>query len=110
MLSENEELWEKQLPREVEILLGEGVDNMLVKELKQKLPKERDKTKAVTFRASQGTAVQLFNYKEKVNRIVFGPELIMLEPYEDISVLSLSGGYPVQEGQLKCLCLELGPS
>ena len=34
----------------------------------------------------------------------------MLGPYEDISVLSLSGGYPIQENWIRSLCLELGPS
>ena len=34
----------------------------------------------------------------------------MLGPYEDISVLSLSGGFPIQEGYIKSLSLELGPS
>ena len=74
------------------------------------MPKKRDKTKAVSFKASKGTAVQLFDYKSNETRIVFGPELIMLLPYEEISVIPLSGGYPVQEGVIRSLSLELGPS
>ena len=68
---------------------------MEVRKLDRVVPKKRDKTKVVTFRASAGSAVQLYDYKSGANRIVFGPELIMLGPYEDISVLALSGGYPI---------------
>lgn len=57
--------------------------------------KKRDKTRAITFKAVKGTAVQLFDYKTNKTRIVFGPELIMLGPYEEISVIPLSGGYPI---------------
>lgn len=73
-------------------------------------PKKRDKTKAVTFKAAKGTAVQLFDYKNSETRIVFGPELIMLGPYEELSVFPLSGGYPVNEGKIRAISLELGPS
>jgi major vault protein len=41
---------------------------------------------------------------------VFGPELIMLGPYEEISVIPLSGGYPMTEGKIRALSLELGPA
>lgn len=68
---------------------------MEVAKLSKVVPRKRDKTKVVTFRASKGSAVQLYDFKTGENRIVYGPELIMLGPYEEISVLSLSGGYPV---------------
>ncbi len=110
MLNENEELWEKMLPHEVEILISEGIDQMDAQEIKRASPKSRDRTQAVTFKAARGTAVQLYNFRDKKSRIVFGPELIMLGPYEDISVLSLSGGFPIQEGFVRSLSLELGPS
>lgn len=95
LLSSNEELWEKQLSDVVEKLISEGVDQMEFAKLSRVIPRKRDKTKVVTFRASKGSAVQLYDFKTGENRIVFGPELIMLGPYEEISVLSLSGGYPV---------------
>ena len=34
----------------------------------------------------------------------------MLKPYEEISVIPLSGGYPVVENKIRALSLELGPS
>jgi len=43
---------------------------------------KRDKTKIVTFKAPHNTAVQLYDYKLHKNRVVFGPELVMLGPDE----------------------------
>lgn len=63
--------------------------------LQKVIPKRRVKTQAVTFKVTKGTAVQLYDYKEDRSRIVYGPELIMLNPYEDITIIPLSGGYPV---------------
>jgi len=40
---------------------------------------------------------------------VFGPELVMLGPDEQFTLLSLSGGKPKQPNQIKSLCLLLGP-
>jgi major vault protein len=52
---------------------------------------------AVTFKAPHNSAVQLFDFKNKKSRIVFGPELVMLEPYEEFTLITLSGGHPKQE-------------
>lgn len=64
---------------------------------------------AVGYKAPHNSAVLLFNYKNKKSRIVFGPELIMLEPYEEFTMLTLSGGAPKMENQIKTLSLLLGP-
>ena len=34
---------------------------------------------------------QVYNYIEKTARVVFGPDLVVLEPLETFNVLSLSG-------------------
>jgi len=47
--------------------------------------------------------------KKKKSRVVFGPELVMLGPEEQFTVISLSGGTPKKADQLKSLCLLLGP-
>lgn len=108
-LSEYEELWQKDLPEIVERIISEGVDQIEFDKLLRVQPKRRDKTRVVTFKTQKGSAVQLYDYKSGETRIVFGPELIMLGPYEEISVLSLSGGYPVTEAKVRALTLELGP-
>lgn len=57
MLSEYEELWEKPLTNVVEKLITHGFPSMEVKDLKSIQPRKRDKTRAVTFKASEGSAV-----------------------------------------------------
>jgi major vault protein len=52
---------------------------------------------AITYKAPRNSAVQLFDFKNKISRIVFGPELIMLEPYEEFTLITLSGGQPKEE-------------
>jgi major vault protein len=96
MLSPHEELWKKELPPEVEKLLtGDG--------------KARNKSRAVTFRAPHNTCVQLYDFKANTSRLVWGPALVMLEPDEQITVLSLSGGKPKRPHMIKALWLQLGP-
>jgi len=102
MLKPNEELWEKDLPESVEELLagrGEGAS--------RKGP--RDKTRVVSYRAPHNTAVQIYDYKEKKARVVFGPELVTLGPDEHFTVLSLSGDKPKRPHVIKDIALQLGP-
>lgn len=42
-------------------------------------------------------------------RVVFGPDLVMLGPDEQFTLLSLSGGKPKRPNLIKALCLLLGP-
>lgn len=94
LLQSNEELWEKEMPPEVEQLLGRD---------------QREKTRIVTYRAPHNSAVQIYDYREKKSRVVFGPELVMLGPDEHFTILSLSGGKPKVQDQIKSLSLLLGP-
>jgi len=111
MLKANEDLWAKELPEEVEELLerarssaetrGHGTGG--------KTAHTRDKTRVVTYRAPHGSVVQVYDYKVKKARAVFGPELIMLGPDEQFTVLSLSGDTPKRSDVIKSLSLLLGP-
>jgi len=102
MLKPNEELWKKELPQIVEELLA--------KERSQEEEyTERDKTRIVTYRAPHNSAVQIYDYKQKKSRVVFGPELVMLEPDEQFTVISLSGDKPKRPHVIKALSLLLGP-
>ena len=47
----------------------------------------------VTYRCPSNTAVQVYNYQHKTARVVFGPELVILDPHESFNVLFLSGRY-----------------
>jgi len=103
MLKANEELWKKDLPKVVEDLLqkeksdanGDGSD--------------RDKSRVITYRAPHNSAVQIYDYKDKRSRVVFGPDLVMLGPDEHFTVLSLSGEKPKKPHVIKSLALLLGP-
>lgn len=108
LLNEYEELWNKDLTNEVEQLLalnsagidyipsqGDGKGNITY-QYKQ-APIRQKKYLAVGYKAPHNSAVLLFDYKNKKSRIVFGPELIMLEPYEEFTMITLSGGSPKLE-------------
>lgn len=154
MLTQDEELWQKELPPTVEQLLAGGKDpladrgtrNVVVPEISSfpalqqmstswdefqaseqvnlsssRPPRAvrpsqeptsklgRNKTRVVTFRVPHNAAVQIYDYKEKTARVVFGPELVMLCPDEQFTQLSLSGGKPKKPNVIKALCLLLGP-
>jgi major vault protein len=107
MLSPYEELWEKDLPQVVEDLLQEDADQSggTTRTTRTK----RDRTRAVTYQIPHSAAVQIYDYKEKKPRVVFGPDLIMLGPDEQFTILSLSGATPKVPKQLNIIALLLGP-
>jgi len=124
MLEAHEELWEKQLSEDVEeLLLKQSGGNVYLppdgqaksaaagggggnKGLERPT---RNKTKVISFRVPHNAAVQVYDYKQKEQRIVFGPELVMLDPNEQLTTLSLSGGRPKRPDVIQTLCLMLGP-
>jgi major vault protein len=82
MLKSHEELWCMDLPENVEKLLAPSYFHTQGK---------REKHKVVSFRAPFNTAVQVYDYKKKSSRIVFGPKLVTLEPDEVFTQSALSG-------------------
>jgi len=112
MLKPNEELWEKELPKVVEELLAKEMTRDR-KEVQKAVPQQvtgaRDRTRVVTFRTPHNSSVQVYDYKSKQARVVFGPELVMLGPDEHFTVLSLSGDIPKRPDQISSLALLLGP-
>ncbi|KAL4658355.1 major vault protein [Arapaima gigas] len=111
ILTQDEELWEKELPPNVEKLLA-SMRDPLADRSSQAIPdegRERDKTRVVSYRVPHNAAVQVYDYREKRARVVFGPELVMLGPDEQFTVLSLSGDKPKRPNIIKTVCLLLGP-
>jgi major vault protein len=106
MLKPNEELWAKDLPPIVEELLKKDVR---MAEAGLASAATRDKTRVVTYRAPHNCAVQVYDYKDKRSRVVFGPSLVVLGPDEHFTVLSLSGDKPKRPHVIKCLAMLLGP-
>ncbi|XP_071945431.1 major vault protein-like [Antedon mediterranea] len=110
MLNQDEELWSKELPPAVENLLMSMKDPLADRGVRGATAvAEREKTKVVTLRVPHNASVQIYDYKEKKARVVFGPELVMLGPDEQFTQLSLSGGKPKRPNVIKSLCLLLGP-
>jgi len=100
MLQSHEELWEKDLPAAVEELLTKA---------SQEKPGSRDKTRVVSYRVPHNSVVQIYDYKDKKSRHIFGPGLVMLGPDEHFTILSLSGGKPKKAHTIKTISLLLGP-
>jgi major vault protein len=97
-LKPDEILWEKELPANVEqIYLRDG--NLT----------KRDKTRIVAYKCPFNAIIQIYNMKEKTSRIVFGPDLAVLDPDEEFTLMSLSGKTPKIANQIKTLYLNLGP-
>jgi major vault protein len=69
----------------------------------------RKKTDVVKFKAPHNSAVQIFDFKSMNKRVVYGPEMVMLEPYEELTVLKISGGIPKEEDVIRNCALLLGP-
>jgi major vault protein len=113
MLNQDEELWAKELPPAVERLLSQVKDPLADRSdrrtNKEDEERPRDKTRIVSFRVPHNAAVQVYDYKEKKARVVFGPDLVMLAPDEQFTQLSISGGKPKRPNVIKALCLLLGP-
>lgn len=112
MLEPYEELWQKDLPRAVEELLSLDVDpsaDRMTSAQGSRSAGPRDKSKVVSFRVPHNAAVQIYDYKEKRSRIIFGPELVLLGPDEQFTQLNLSGGKPKKANQIRALVLLLGP-
>jgi major vault protein len=106
MLGPMEELWEKKLQPEVEMLLKKEAS----RDKKERIAtRERDPSRVVSYKVPNNAAVQVYDFKNKKSRIVFGPELVKLEPDEHFTTLNMSGGIPKKSNQIKSIALFLGP-
>jgi len=106
LLKENEELWEKIVPSVVEELLLKDVSR---DQKERGRTSQRDKTRVICYRTPHNSAVQIYDYKAKKSRVVYGPDLVMLGPDEQFTIQSLSGDVPKRPHVIKSLCLLLGP-
>uniref|UniRef100_A0A672G4X1 Major vault protein n=1 Tax=Salarias fasciatus TaxID=181472 RepID=A0A672G4X1_SALFA len=111
MLTQDEELWQKELPPNVEALLTSRRDPLADRSDRGQGggAEQRDKTRVVSYRVPHNAAVQVYDYREKKARVAFGPEMVMLGPDEQFTVLSLSGSKPKRPNVIKAICLLLGP-
>lgn len=119
MLGEDEELWDKSLPAIVKTLLstdrdaaadrGDWINPSKKKKMDSDDEDDWDPNKVVTFQVPHNAAVQIYDYKSKKSRVVFGPDLVMLGPDEHFTQLSLSAGKPKKANKIRSIALLLGP-
>lgn len=113
--NQDEELYCKELPEQIEKLLAAaqnplvGREKLRGDESKEVTAKPRDKTRVIAYQVPHNSCVQVFDYKTKVSRVIFGPDLVMLGPDEHFTQLSLSGGQPKRPNVVRTLDLSLGP-
>lgn len=98
-LSPDEELWEKDLPENIERIY-----------LRDQNLKNRIKSRIVSYRCPFNCIMQIYNLKTKTNRIIFGPDLAILDPEEEFTLMTLSGRTPKVSGVVNTLFLKLGPT
>jgi len=108
MLSSYEELWKKDCPAVVETLLAKEITRDRAG-AGTSHSSARDPTRVITYRTPHNSAVQVYDYKSKNARVVFGPDLVMLGPDEQFTVNSLSGDVPKKPHVIQSLALLLGP-
>jgi major vault protein len=109
MLKAHEEFWNKELPKEIEYIIQSENHSYFKKKDDLNKIKPRDSKKIVTYTIPHNSVVQIFDYKDKKNRIEFGPCAIKLGPYEQFTMNSLSGNVPSEEDYLKSIIIRLGP-
>lgn len=101
MLRDHEELWEYPLGKDLERLLRNGLEYKDGKRVAYKV---------ISYRIPFNSAVQIYDYKSKQSRIVFGPNLVLLQPDESFTMTSLSGKTPKVQGVIKTIHINLGPA
>lgn len=62
----------------------------------------------MTYPVADNSVVQIFDYKTRKTRCVFGPEMVLLQPSEEFTLLKLSGGIPKKECQEPTISIPLG--
>lgn len=111
MLSPTEVLWEKELSPNVEELLARpnGTQHMVKDSGSPVQRVQRNKTQVVRFSVQHNAACQIYDYRDRRLRIVLGPDLVLLGPDEEFTVVCLSGDKPKTPNIIKSLQLFMGP-
>jgi major vault protein len=109
ILKAHEELWEKNLPKEVEEQIALGGTTRDYAQVENVVSFRGNKSRVVSYRVPYNAAAQIYDYSRQKARVVFGPQLISLGPNEEFTLLSISGGNPKRPDVIKSLVLFLGP-
>jgi len=109
MLKPNEELWSKPMSAAVEALLQQEASRDKNDKKGARAAKARDPTRVVSYHVPHGALVQVFDFEKRTSRAVFGPDIVLLQPDEQFTTLSLSGEVPKRENAIQTIAVFLGP-
>jgi len=109
MLKPNEELWAKPMSSAVEALLQQEASRDKNDKNVKGRSKARDPTRVVSYHVPHGALVQVFDFEKRTSRAVFGPDIVLLQPDEQFTTLSLSGEVPKRENAIQTIAVFLGP-
>jgi len=109
MLKPNEELWAKPMSPAVEALLQQEASRDKNDKKSSAAAKQRDPTRVVSYHVPHGALVQVFDFEKRSSRAVFGPDIVLLQPDEQFTTLSLSGEVPKRENAIQTIAVFLGP-
>ncbi len=70
---------------------------------------KRDKTKAVSIPLGHNEAIHIYKERDNSSKVVLGPNVVMLEYDEHVTINVLSGHTPKEEGVVNTIKLKLGP-
>ncbi|EKD57059.1 MAG: hypothetical protein ACD_58C00010G0005 [uncultured bacterium] len=116
-----EELWEKRLPKVTELTIGMGSlsfsrfdkDESYTQQVNEKakafLRSEKQQWRAIVLRVPNNAIAEITDYPTGKTRYIHGFDMTMLEPWEEVTILELSGGTPKRPKELLVAYKTLGP-
>ncbi|KAH9597772.1 Major vault protein [Trypanosoma melophagium] len=111
MLSEDEVLWEKPIDPLVRRLLASQQLSVYDTKASELAAAEGLYTThhVISCKVPHNALVQLYDSSKNTSRVEAGPAAVFLEPNDEFTPISLSGGLPKVANSINSLCLFLGP-
>lgn len=116
-----EELWPKRLPKVTELTIGMGSlsfarfekDESYTQQINEKarafFRSEKEQWRAVVLRVPNNAIAEITDYSNGETRYIYGFDMTMLEPWEEVTIMELSGGTPKKPKNLLVAYKTLGP-
>lgn len=116
-----EELWDKCLPQVTELTIGLGslsfarfskdpsYKDQIMEKGESFLREDDEQWRAVVLRVPSNAIAEIIDYSTGKPRYIYGFDMTMLEPWEEVTILELSGGTPKAPKELLVAYKTLGP-
>ncbi|ORC89355.1 putative major vault protein [Trypanosoma theileri] len=111
MLSEDEVLWEKPIdPLVCRLLASQQLSVYDINASSLAAGEETQTTHhVISCKVPHNALIQLYDSSKNTSRVEAGPAAVFLEPNDEFTPISLSGGRPKVPNCIHSLCLFLGP-